>query len=83
VSGSATASRSRRRQHRPPPDLLAVTNFPHSSASSQTRRRRLKAAALRHDACIEDADLRAPRGLDRALFQRLAAGEWIGRVKGC
>ena len=43
---------------------------------------RLKAAVLRHDACIEDADLRAPRGLDRALFQRLAAGEWIGRHEG-
>jgi DNA replication protein DnaC len=33
-------------------------------------------------ASIEDADLRAPRGLDRALFQRLAAGDWMGRHEG-
>ena len=28
---------------------------------------------------MEDVDLRAPRGLDRALFQKLAAGDWIDR----
>jgi DNA replication protein DnaC len=33
-------------------------------------------AALRQ-ACIEDVDYRAPRGLDRALFQKLAQGGWI------
>src|SRR4051794_29026737 len=38
---------------------------------------RLRYARLRHQATIEDVDYRAPRGLDRALFQRLAAGEWI------
>lgn len=27
----------------------------------------------------EDIDLRAPRGLDKALFHKLAAGEWIER----
>jgi DNA replication protein DnaC len=26
---------------------------------------------------VEDADLRTPRGLDRALFQKLATGGWI------
>jgi len=40
---------------------------------------RLRFAALRQNAVIEDVDLRAPRGLDRALFQRLAAGDWIER----
>ena len=25
---------------------------------------------------IEDVDTKTPRGLDRALFQKLAAGEW-------
>ena len=38
---------------------------------------RLRIAKLRHSAAIEDADYRSPRGLDRALFQKLAQGEWI------
>jgi DNA replication protein DnaC len=40
---------------------------------------RLKSANLRQNAAIEDLDTRAARGLDRALFARLAAGEWIAR----
>jgi DNA replication protein DnaC len=38
---------------------------------------RLRIAKLRHQASIEDIDYRSPRGLDRALFQKLAEGEWI------
>lgn len=38
---------------------------------------RAKSARLRHPAVIEDVDFRAPRGLDRALFQKLATGQWI------
>jgi DNA replication protein DnaC len=38
---------------------------------------RLRYARLRQHAAIEDIDYRAPRGLDRALFQKLADGEWI------
>jgi DNA replication protein DnaC len=38
---------------------------------------RLRYARLRHHAVVEDVDYRAPRGLDRALFHRLATGEWI------
>src|SRR5437764_11445793 len=38
---------------------------------------RLRFARLRHQATFEDVDYRAPRGLDRALFQKLANGEWI------
>jgi DNA replication protein DnaC len=38
---------------------------------------RLRIAKLRHSAAIEDVDYRSPRGLDRALFQKLAQGEWI------
>src|SRR5919107_4814096 len=45
-------------------------------------RARLKFAGLRQSACIEDIDWRAARSLDRALFQRLAAGEWIDRHQG-
>ena len=38
---------------------------------------RLRYARLRHNAVVEDVDYRAPRGLDRALFHKLAGGEWI------
>jgi DNA replication protein DnaC len=34
-------------------------------------------ARLRHQAAVEDIDYRATRGLDRALFQKLAEGRWI------
>jgi DNA replication protein DnaC len=48
--------------------------------SWSTRKRfesRARAAKLRHAACVEDVDYRAIRGLDRALFLKLAAGDWI------
>lgn len=38
---------------------------------------RLRAARLRQQASIEDVDYRSPRGLDRAVFQKLADGAWI------
>jgi len=38
---------------------------------------RLRYARLRHQAAVEDVDYRTPRGLDRALFQKLVAGDWI------
>jgi DNA replication protein DnaC len=38
---------------------------------------RLRYARLRHQAAVEDIDYRAPRGLDRALFNKLAEGSWI------
>ena len=38
---------------------------------------RLRYARLRQQASVEDVDYRAPRGLDRALFQMLTNGEWI------
>ena len=38
---------------------------------------RLRDARLRQQASAEDVDYRAARGLDRALFQKLAEGEWI------
>jgi len=40
---------------------------------------RLRFAALRQEAVVEDVDLRAPRSLDKALFHKLAAGDWIDR----
>ena len=38
---------------------------------------RLHAARLRQQASVEDVNYRAARGLDRALFQKLAEGQWI------
>jgi DNA replication protein DnaC len=38
---------------------------------------RLRYAKLRHQAAVEDVDYRVPRGLDKALFQKLIAGDWI------
>src|SRR4051812_354825 len=38
---------------------------------------RARAARLRHSASIEDVDYRSHRGLDRALFLKLAACDWI------
>ena len=39
--------------------------------------RRLRQARLRQNAVVEDTDFRTPRGLDRALFQKLAGCDWI------
>jgi len=40
---------------------------------------RLRFASLRQNAVVEDIDMKAPRGLDKPLFQKLVAGEWIDR----
>jgi DNA replication protein DnaC len=40
---------------------------------------RLRFASLRQNAVVEDIDMKASRGLDKALFQKLVAGEWIER----
>jgi DNA replication protein DnaC len=56
----------------------------HEATGREDRRMRarLKFAGLRQSACIEDIDWRAARGLDRAMFQRLASGDWIDRHQG-
>ena len=40
---------------------------------------RLMFAGLRQTAIVEDTDMKAARGLDKALFARLVAGDWISR----
>jgi DNA replication protein DnaC len=49
------------------------------ATSRENRRlaRRLREARLRQTAVVEDVDYRAHRGLDRVLFQKLAAGDWL------
>ena len=39
---------------------------------------RLRKAKLAQSACVEDLDLKARRGLDRALAAKLTACDWIG-----
>jgi len=50
--------------------------------TSERRDKRLKArlkyANLRRQAVVEDVDYKHPRKLDRAVFQTLIAGDWIG-----
>ncbi len=38
---------------------------------------RLQRARLKPNTAAEDIDYRHPRGLDKALFQRLLAGQWL------
>lgn len=38
---------------------------------------RARTAKIRHTACVKDVEYRAIRGFDRALFLKLAAGDWI------
>jgi DNA replication protein DnaC len=38
---------------------------------------RLRQARLKHNACLEDLDYRAPRGLDKALMAELGSGRWL------
>jgi len=48
-----------------------------TSRENKRLARRLREAKLRQAAVIEDTDFRAPRGLDRALFLKLAGCGWI------
>jgi DNA replication protein DnaC len=79
-------------ERRAAPDLAALSfeervgiMADREAAERDTKRMtaRLKFAALRQDACVEDIDLRTPRGLDRALLARLVAGDWIDRRQNC
>jgi DNA replication protein DnaC len=48
-----------------------------TARDNQRLGRRLRLARLRQNAVVEDADFRTPRGLDRALFHKLAACDWV------
>ncbi len=84
LAGMAKAFEEQRRQ----PDIAALSfeerlglMVDREAAERDSKRlaTRLKFAALRQAAVVEDIDWQTARGLDRALFQRLAAGDWIGR----
>jgi DNA replication protein DnaC len=79
-------------EQRSSPDLAALSfeervaiMADREAAERDTKRMatRLKFAALRQDACVEDIDLRTPRGIDRTLLARLVAGDWIDRRQNC
>lgn len=87
LSGMAKAFEEQRRS----PDIAALgfeerlgLMVDREAAERDTKRlgARLKFAALRQNAVVEDVDLRTPRGIDRALFQKLVAGGWIERAEG-
>lgn len=46
---------------------------------SRRLKMRLRTAKLRYPATVEDLDLRAPRGLDKAVVAELASGSWVTR----
>jgi hypothetical protein len=48
-----------------------------TARDSKRPARRLSQARLRQSAAIEDTDFRAPRGLDRAMFHKLAGCDWL------
>src|SRR5262249_8785341 len=48
-----------------------------TSRENKRLARRLRYARLRQSAVVEDVDFRAHRGLDRALFLKLADCQWI------
>jgi DNA replication protein DnaC len=84
LTGMAKAFEEQRRS----PDLDALSFeerigllVDREAAERDTKRltARLKFAALRQNACVEDVDWRTPRGIDRAVFARLVVGDWIDR----
>ena len=64
------------------PDWLALL-LDHEATQRRQKRfeSRARAARLRH-ASVEAVDYRAARGLDRALFLKLASCEWIRARQG-
>ncbi|MBK8222180.1 MAG: ATP-binding protein [Candidatus Obscuribacter sp.] len=55
--------------------LLIDAEFSERDTSQFTKR--LKAAKLRDNACIEDIDFKANRGIDKRLVAQLSGGQWI------
>lgn len=50
---------------------------------SQRLASRLRVAALRQNAALEDIDYRAPRGLDKSVMAKLATGAWLKEHLNC
>jgi len=57
--------------------LALLVDVQHSAMLSAAPEQRLRRAGMRQSACVENLDLRTPRGLDRSSMQALASGQWI------
>jgi DNA replication protein DnaC len=57
--------------------LLVETQ--HAAMRDEALQGRLRRAGMRQTACLENLDLRTPRGIDRATIQTLATGTWISQ----
>jgi DNA replication protein DnaC len=57
--------------------LALLVDLQHTAAQNAALGLRLKASRLRQTACLEDLDLRTPRGLDRTLIHTLASCQWL------
>jgi hypothetical protein len=54
--------------------LALLVDIQHSAMLSTALEQRLRRAGMRQSACLENLDLRTPRGLDRSTMQALASG---------
>jgi DNA replication protein DnaC len=57
--------------------LVLLLQREQTSREDRRLTRLLAQAKLRLHACVEDIDLRAPRGLDRSVLLRLASADWV------
>jgi DNA replication protein DnaC len=57
--------------------LALLVDIQHSAMLTAALAQRLTRAGMRQSACMENLDLRTPRGLDRSTMQALASGLWI------
>jgi DNA replication protein DnaC len=57
--------------------LALVVDAQVAAVQDEALQRRLRRAAMRETACLENLDLRTPRGLDRSTVQALATGTWL------
>jgi DNA replication protein DnaC len=57
--------------------LVLLLQREQTSRDERRLTRLLGQAKLRLQACVEDIDLRAPRGLDRSVVLRLASADWV------
>src|SRR5690242_17222599 len=69
---------TRTRQHA---DINRPGGRRRNRAREQTAGQLLGLASLKQNAVVEDIDMKAPRGFDKALFHKLVAGEWIERYQ--
>jgi DNA replication protein DnaC len=57
--------------------LAMLVDIQHSTMLTAALEQRLSRAGMRQSACMENLDLRTPRGLDRSTMQVLGGGQWI------